>query len=961
MENSRAAIITVQFIIAATIFSPVEAGAYSRNTHKGISEAVVKAFESRFGDKLSNAEKVAIVEGSWDEDDDWRFMRHFYDPVNNEGLFGQYESSKYWAQNTEAQANYECVGAWICYGEKVAYTEKYFSSPTDFSWDRAIYEYAWGDKVRAAESLGHIIHLIEDATVPAHVRNDAHPSAYGINVQADPYEKYAERYGQGDVLIPVDIVTARYAGIGDVFNEVALFTNENFVSSDTLFSDFKNPSLTEVEFDGQYLVSKSKHKIARAKGWVSFSGKVNITEVYIDDPQNSVAADYWRVLSKKAIEAGVGVIDLFFREVEKEKKTGALKAKNVSAAEVRAKENAKKYFGVVKGLYGSSLSQSDVEELLGETSGQTGAAVLAVGTNSALESVSAKSPVSTLVQSPPRNDEAVEPLVREQLEPVGTTEVVTPVENKVASSTATTTPSLQQLVPVQPGFGGGGPSVATVSETSTPTPVVPVALSVLSPFNGEFFATTSVSFSGTTEADGRVSISSGSFSASTTADSLGNWFATMDVAEGNLQIDITATDASGDRAASDSVDIWIDVTPPGLSTVSIPSCSNSLSAHFCLLATQSTEVVWSDVSDASYYALVVNGFLNATTTATSTTMNLIFSASTTVAVVSYDIAGNAATSTSELVYSLERPVVIHEIAWPGTDSNADDEWIELKNASSFELEMTKVVLSIDGTEYALTDTLDASALYLIEDRAESTSKQHSATLDIDLPDAGAKITLADTAGTVLDSTPEVATCAGWCGGSSSEIIGTSAQFGNMLGKTSMERVSSNSDGLQSSSWRSNDTYIRLSGNKATDSSGEIVYGTPTLENSSGIPNGGWSCGGEILSATGGSYNPTSSSCTYYSAFISTQANRYGDVYKGTVGSSTLKSGHSIAKSIQSDQNDAGISTGAASGDQFFVAIFEIRNGPAFNSDLTDFRNYFKTGVGVTPHSNYVTIPWTYSP
>ena len=32
-----------------------------------------------------------------------------------------------------------------------------------------------GDKAYGLEALGHVLHLLEDATVPDHTRNDPHP------------------------------------------------------------------------------------------------------------------------------------------------------------------------------------------------------------------------------------------------------------------------------------------------------------------------------------------------------------------------------------------------------------------------------------------------------------------------------------------------------------------------------------------------------------------------------------------------------------------------------------------------------------------------------------------------------------------------------------------------------------------------------------------------------------------
>ena len=62
-----------------------------------------------------------------------------------------------------------------------------YSSDSDYSFDRAVYEYVNGDKERGLKTLGHILHLIEDMSVPAHTRDDSHAGG-------DYYETYTGKY-----------------------------------------------------------------------------------------------------------------------------------------------------------------------------------------------------------------------------------------------------------------------------------------------------------------------------------------------------------------------------------------------------------------------------------------------------------------------------------------------------------------------------------------------------------------------------------------------------------------------------------------------------------------------------------------------------------------------------------------------------------------------------------------------
>ena len=137
-------------------------------THPALTQEIIKLFNSEFKSlKLSDTDAEQIIQGSIDEDLETRWMQHFYDPVYNRGLtiLGQeWMTSKEWSQNTLAQAGLN--------GFLAGTLTSFFSDEDDYSWDRAIYEYAWGDKKRGLLALGHVLHLIEDTSVPDHTRNE---------------------------------------------------------------------------------------------------------------------------------------------------------------------------------------------------------------------------------------------------------------------------------------------------------------------------------------------------------------------------------------------------------------------------------------------------------------------------------------------------------------------------------------------------------------------------------------------------------------------------------------------------------------------------------------------------------------------------------------------------------------------------------------------------------------------
>ena len=580
---------------------------------------------------------------------------------------------------------------------------------------------------------------------------------------------------------------------------------------------------------------------------------------------------------------------------------------------------------------------------------------------------------------PPIDDESLETEIES---PQQAQQVPMPaIENSPTSTppTATTTPSeISELYPVTPGFGGGGgsggASASSNSSTNTSEPdqgeeegeeeeetgeeevseePVAVPLAVTSPEDDLEQAAQTLTITGTTTAGFTVTATYDATTATTTADGIGNWSYLFTLGEGTSTISFVADDGAGNTSSEVSRTITVDLTPPSAPTLVIAACADSLSASFCLLGGDSVELAWDDVGDS--YKVVENDALGVALSATSSTESISYGATTSFAIVAYDSVGNAATSTTVEVYATSSALLINELAWAGTDALESDEWIEIYNPSIFTIDMSNVVLEIDGTQVALSGTLAAGDLYLIEDRAEATSADHDTVVDMTLSDSGSLVRLLDAAGNVVDSVPSIATCAGWCAGSSTAVIGTSVVFGDMIASVSMERVGS-ADGTLATSWQSNDTYTRTS---RDDSTGGAIIGSPGTANSAGWPSFGWYCGSDDTVVSGGNYNP-SGSCTYLTAAINTLAPRSGSIYRGQVGSSTSVAGHSLGKSIQKTETDSTILNGASAGDAFFLALWESRTGPAFD-DGPEFNSYFETGAGVVPHDNYVTIPWVYQP
>ncbi len=546
-------------------------------------------------------------------------------------------------------------------------------------------------------------------------------------------------------------------------------------------------------------------------------------------------------------------------------------------------------------------------------------------------------------------------------ETVGETDA--PIETPTPAPASPTPPQLQPTIPpwsYSPGYGGGGGSSnQSSSNTTQSAPAVVVAkFTVDSPENNAQFATTSTTFTGTADPETTVTSLYGSDAATTTADAAGNWSLTLNFIEGPAQIDFSAADLAGHSSPTVSRSVVIDLTAPTPPIPSIAACGLSLSPDFCLVPVASVQVSWDALSDASAYSVLVNGIPGAQTTATAASAALDASATTTIEVVAYDAAGNAATSTSLSIRSVAQPLIINEIAWGGTDADQSDQWIEVKSISPFKIDLSKFSISRSGSSspISLFGTLPT-------DINTYFSVVHKATVPFDpLSTAAAEQLTLMWNGEVIDQTPTVSTCASWCAGAYMATIGTSASGSSLQSPLSMERKSG-TDGALASSWQSTDSYGPYLGNNNT-----TISGTMGVENSTGYPDSGVFCKspnqGTLadLVQVHGNFNPGTGNgyCTYLSRSIAgTNAPRYGGLFRGEVGSSTAAVpflGKGLAK-----EGATTLPADAQAGEHFFFAIFEARVGDVFN-DPANFYGYFSSNVPATPpHGNYVYIPFVYQP
>ncbi|KKS11783.1 MAG: hypothetical protein UU66_C0008G0002 [Parcubacteria group bacterium GW2011_GWB1_41_5] len=827
-------------------------------THPGLTDEIVDFYNLSFDNKLTSEEKEWLIRGSVDEDTPPRWINHFYDPIYQQGWTGQYTgwlpeelmrvfsftflstqkpvSSKNWANNQELQSKYKDYK-----GNRV--------------WERAIYEYATGDKKEAFYSLGFILHLIEDLTVPDHTRNDTH--AHDLQIvtgdYGSPYEEYTKRFTRENLNTAQDLKKANKSpvvlnSLDEYFENLANYSNNYFFSKDTINDGkYAKPKIVkrEAEFgygrdkDGSIfpLVIIDNIKIGNYETAEIFSIK-NHEDYY------PILDAYFSRLSREAVLNGAGIIDLFFKEAEAAKK-------NFELAKTPPKETS--------GLFSLFGSLSQLKNIVVEKVGS-----LLTGPNPQPALVKQSAQEAQTIEKEETEEEIAESaliesdeLINESIKPEAgavpvsaAPEMIPPESETPASPTSPITPAVSTLAASPaPGFGGGGSTAASDSsgssaanesvqlqeqteqesepEADTVPPARPIILFPSLDF--QISTTSTVVFSGTAEASSTVSQN---FSSSTSpADSAGNWSLSLDLIQGTSSLNFYSTDSAGNISSSTSIELFVDSVVPIINDFYIAEClsDNLLSEpDNCLLATTTVHLVWSSpANDVDYYEFAYSSDspTTATTTATSTTIVLSDNAVHTFSLKVKDKAGNWSEVLTRGTEISTRPVVINEIAWSGTYANPADEWIELYDNTSQEIDLNGWVLqSKDGSPYIkLAKTISPRGYYLLERTDDNTISDVAADQFFtgSLTDGGEILYLSKVMGeatTTIDQTIRAnGTSGSWPAGTVTE-------------RRTMERVSPDEPGNLVSNWYTNNMVVK-NGQDVNNNPIIPINGTPKARNS----------------------------------------------------------------------------------------------------------------------------------
>ncbi len=388
---------TTVIVLALIIGASPLAGAYDPVTHQTIGERAAAPAISQldtvlktdlsipagvdqrfFGPSLRQLRSIAelIGDGSLSEDvPSIRGLNHFHNPLIHPwdgaglrafSLFGiatvRGQSSVLWQQNPDQDTTVVFTplpfqsggGTWTWATARSRYLEALTNPAKDDQGNQHGRDTAFAELF---ENLGHLTHVVQDATVPAHTRNDAHPPF----IRPDLYETWVQQNintaqgfinaaptkpsrsifaDTGNPQAPVPIArlidTDTFLGANSIVLKpdnqligIGEYTNGNFLSRGTRFRDFDLPQSSSL--DPGEVVEEKPGKFRRYFKKARDGATIEhfATEGMLFDSQvaaqgaplptsgwmldNRVHRDYAADLIPRAVGYSAGLLDYFFR------------------------------------------------------------------------------------------------------------------------------------------------------------------------------------------------------------------------------------------------------------------------------------------------------------------------------------------------------------------------------------------------------------------------------------------------------------------------------------------------------------------------------------------------------------------------------------------------------------------------------------------------------------------------
>jgi len=304
----------------------------SQTTHPAITSQIIEFYEST-GKVLSAEQKQALIEGSRLEDTTPRYINHFYDPINNTAWTG----SK--AGNVSAETTRLISRLGLSTEDPLKAPDwiinqnlqlSYGPYEGDRTWNRALNYYANKNTLEAYKTLGFILHVLEDMSVPDHTRDDTHAQAieFATADAGSPYEGYTNQYiqtniGNLDLIRKIKgsaVQIPKFSSPEEYLKSMAAYSNKYFFSKDTINDPkYSEPRVLEEKGGFGYGKDENGNLFVIAKIGEKLNQNGEYEKIYeLKDTKSGefILSAYFERLAKQAILHGVGLMELFDRQAE---------------------------------------------------------------------------------------------------------------------------------------------------------------------------------------------------------------------------------------------------------------------------------------------------------------------------------------------------------------------------------------------------------------------------------------------------------------------------------------------------------------------------------------------------------------------------------------------------------------------------------------------------------------------
>ena len=164
----------------------------------------------------------------------------------------------------------------------------------DFTWDDAVL-HRWSTQHQGWTDLGYVLHLLEDMSSPAHVRQDKHPPG-----NSDPYESI--NAGRPFVMPAKSSGVKYFSSPQDYLQNLQTYTRNNYYSGDTVF---EAPGPAAAFEDNDYFYDASFRKIAYKSTRYRWSFPKDRTLCDID---STIALEQYDELAPLTVQYAAGLI-----------------------------------------------------------------------------------------------------------------------------------------------------------------------------------------------------------------------------------------------------------------------------------------------------------------------------------------------------------------------------------------------------------------------------------------------------------------------------------------------------------------------------------------------------------------------------------------------------------------------------------------------------------------------------